>query len=155
MPDGPFRGASGEPDPVFGAEERFYYRVHPERIQPDGGVDPAHVQCPDLSSNRSKYSEPRDVLIPLDKYGGHAVFRFLLPQIPKQVASESAGGGSPTSYDVKTVHDPLEENYAHCETRLYRGGEHMRSGVSHGAKKVFRAAMSHILELEHTANVPL
>ena len=72
------------PDPVFDEDECFYCRIDPARIQPDGMVDPAHVRRPNLSSNRSKYSEPHYVLYPLARFRGFSVFSFRLQDSPNQ-----------------------------------------------------------------------
>ena len=145
-------------DDVFDLDEVFYHRVHPSRIQSDGKVDPAHVRCPDLSSNRSKYSKPFFVLYPRATVGNYAVFRFGLQEVPPQIMSPNPGG-KPTVYDVRTVHDPIndpgQENYGHCETRVFRNEERMTSGkVSRGAVKFFQAEMSKVLELERESGLP-
>ncbi|MDP8990657.1 MAG: hypothetical protein M3N41_11335 [Acidobacteriota bacterium] len=63
--------------------------------------------------------------------------------------SPVAGGGTPVEYSVRTVHDPENDNYGHCETRFYRGQQHMKPNkIGSGAKKIFREHMSRILELE-------
>lgn len=137
----------------FSPAECFYVRIDPARIQPENVVDPAHIQCPDLSSNRSQFSEPWHVLYPREKYEQHAVFRFVLSDAPKHVSSENPGG-APTEYTVRTVHDPEEDNYAHCETRLYRENERMEPNkVSKGAKKVFREHISRALKPERPAGL--
>lgn len=143
-----------QPLQVFDPRERFYYRVHPSVVA-DDTVDPVHVQCPDLSSNRSKFSQPYYVLYPRAQYGNYAIFRFVLEELPATVASPDASGGTPVTYDVQTIHAPEDDNYGHCETGIYRGTEHMRPNkVSHGAKKVFREHMSRILELERASGLP-
>ena len=142
------------PDQTFDADEPFYYRVHPDLIQGGDTVDPIHVHCPDLSSNRGRYSEPWYVLYPRDEFGNFAVFRFLGSEVLPQVSSPQQGGGKTTVYDVRTVHDPEGDNYSHCETRLYRGEDRMRPNkVSSGAKKIFREYMSRILKLERRAGL--
>ncbi len=140
---------------VFEPKEIFYYRVHPSTVSTDDTVDPAHVQCPDLSSNRGKFSQPYYVLYPRKEYGNHAVFKFVLEELLPTVSSPDASGGTPVVYDVRTIHDPEDDNYGHCETGIYRDTQHMRSNkIGHGAKKVFREHMSRILELERPSGVP-
>jgi len=122
----------------------------------DDTVDPPHVQCPNLSSNRGKFSKPHYVLYPCEEFGDYAVFRFVLEELLPSVSSPDASGGTPVTYDVRTIHDPEEDNYGHCETGLYRGAEKTRPNkVSNGAKKVFREHMSRILELERESELPL
>jgi hypothetical protein len=141
--------------PKFDLDEQLYVRVNPSRIQPDGTIDPPHLRCPDLSSNRSTLSQPHFVLYPKDQFGGHAVFACLERSIPKTVQSENAGGGTPTVYNVQTHHDPEEDNYGHCETRLYRGTERMKENkLGTGAKMKFEAEMSRILFLIRKAGEP-
>ena len=143
------------PDQTFDADELFYYRVHPDLIQSEETVDPIQVHCPDLSSNRERYSESWYVLYPRDKFGNFAVFRFPGSEVLPEVSSPQQGGGTPTTYAVRTVHDPEVDNYGHCETRLYRGEDRMRPNkVSSGAKKIFREYMSRILKLERRAGLP-
>jgi hypothetical protein len=152
MPDRPaaMRTNGRLPDPVFDEDECFYCRIDPARIQPDGMVDPAHVRCPNLSSNRSKYSEPHYVLYPLVRFRGFSVFSFRLQDSPNQISSDNPGGGTPTVYDVRTIHDPLseppeEDNYGHCETRIFRSGSDApmpENKISKGAIKVFKVKMS-------------
>jgi len=150
MPDRPSDMYTGLrlPDSAFDAGESLYHRVEPTRIQDNGGVDPVHVQCPDLSSNRSKYSQPFYVLYPRALFGHCAVFRFRKEEVLAEVSS-SHEGGTPVVYSVRTIHDPEPDNYGHCETRFYRADEHMRPNkINKGAKKIFRAHMSQILVLE-------
>ena len=56
MPDRPPEMYAGgrQPDQTFDVDEPLYCRVHPEVIQGDETVDPVHVHCPDLSSNRKR-----------------------------------------------------------------------------------------------------
>lgn len=156
MPDRPqemYRNGR-PPVPEFLKDECCYIRVHPSRIQPDNVVDPGHVQCPDLSSNRSQFSQPWYVLYPRKDFEAYAVFRFRPQEILKTVKSENLGGGTPVAYEVRTVHDPYEDNYGHCETRLYRDEERMEPNkISKGAKKVFREHMSRALKLERPAGI--
>ena len=157
MPDRPAEMQTGDRVPVqeFDPDERGYHRVHPDTVGLDGTVDPAHVQCPDLSSYRSKFSLPYYALYPRAENGHYAVFKFFYREVLPVVASPDPSGGTPTEYAVRTVHDPEPDNYGHCETRLYRGEEHMRPNkVGRGAKKIFREHMSRILELERPAGLP-
>jgi hypothetical protein len=141
----------GDRRPVqeFDPDERGYHRVHPDVVEPDGTVDAAHVQCPDLSSYRSKFSLPQYALYPLETNGHCIVFKFYYREVLATAASPDASGGAPIQYSVRTLHDPENDNYGHCETRFYRGDEHMQPNkIGRGAKKIFREHMSRILELE-------
>ena len=150
-PPGMYR--NGRLEQALDDGEAFFCRIDPEWIEPDGGVAPAHIPCPDLSSNRSKFSEPFYVLYPRERFEKFAVFSFDRVSAPRSVASDEPGGGAPVLYDVITVHDPEEDNYGHCETRFYRGSERMKPNkVSKGAKKVFRFKMSLALKLCRASN---
>jgi len=130
--------------------------VHPDVVEPDGTVDPAHIQCPDLSSYRSRFSLPHYALYPTETNGHCAVFKFLYREVLPTAASPDASGGVPVEYAVRTLHVPEEDNFGHCETRFYRGEQHMKSNkIGSGAKKIFREHMSRILELERAAGLPL
>lgn len=165
MPDRPreMRTNGRVADPLFEEGEYFYHRVNPAWIHPsDSKVDPAHVRCPNLSSNRSKYSEPYYVLYPRAKFGGYAVFKFRAQDAPRQISSNNPGStpkNLPAVFDVRTVHVPLsppeyppeEDNYGHCETRVYRMGSDEPVGenrISKGAIKEFKVLMSKALTLE-------
>ncbi len=140
----------------FDPDECGYHRVHPDLVESDGKVEPAHVQCPDLSWYRSKFSSPYCALYPLATNGQYAVFKFLYRWVLLAAASPDASGGVPIEYAVRTVHAPEEDNYGHCETRFYRGEQHMKSNkIGSGAKKIFREHMSRILELERPAGLSL
>ncbi|HXP88148.1 MAG TPA: hypothetical protein VN841_25685 [Bryobacteraceae bacterium] len=157
MPDRPTEMLTGDREPLqeFDPDELGYCRVHPDVVQSDDMVDPANVQCPDFSSNRSKLSLSHYVLYPRAQYGSYAVFKFFYREILASVSSPDASGGTPVNYAVKTLHDPEADNYGHCETRLYRGDQRMAPNkVSKGAKKLFREHMSRILALERAAGIP-
>jgi hypothetical protein len=68
---------NGQPVVPTFDDEWFYCRFDPAFAQSDGRIDPLHIKgipCPDLSSNRSKFSKPWHVLCPLAKFGHYAVF---------------------------------------------------------------------------------
>ena len=138
---------TGDRKPVleFDPGERFFYRVDPQHIQADGTIYPPNIHCPDLSSNRSKFSEDWHVLFPLEEYSDYAVFAFTLAALPATVQVDQPGA---TIYEVHTVHSPEVDNYAHCETRLYRNSERMRGDlINKTAKKQFRNKMSIALKM--------
>jgi hypothetical protein len=135
--------------PEFDAEEWFYHGIEPNFVDPNGTIDPVHIgsiQCPDLSSNRSRFSEPWYVLYPRDLHGDWAVFKFRRQDVPSIIKRDAP---SATPYQVKTEHDPYEDNYGHCETRVYRDGTRMRANqVKQEAKNKLRLSFSKILFLE-------
>jgi hypothetical protein len=144
--------------PVFDEDEWMYHRVHPllaALVQADGRIDPMHLSqydCVDLSSNRSRFSEPWYVLYPRADFGGFAVFKFRRQDVPKTLTRKDEGA---TPFFVLTEHDPDEENYGHCETRVYRDGLRMRKNqVKPDAKNKLRLSFSRALELERPAGLP-
>jgi len=132
--------------PVFDDDEWFYCRFDPAFVQPNGNnIDPLHIKlipCPDLSSNRSKFSKPWNVLCPLAKFGNNVVFKFRLQDLPDTVQGD--GKGAPV-HDIKTEHDPEELNYSHCETRVYRNGIRIGSHLKPGPKDKLRLIFGKIL----------
>jgi len=154
MPDRPpemYTGAR-EPDPAFDPAELLYCRVAPERVRDDGTVDPLHVSCPDLSSNRSKYSLPWHVLYPRDKFGGYAVFGFQYNDVPKTIQGDNLGA---KVHQVETVHDPEPDNYGHCETRVSRDGVRLASNkIGPEVKTKFRLHISKVMKLMRQPGEP-
>ncbi len=149
MPDRPAEMHTGgrSPDQTFDDAEWHYHRVPPERVQPDNTIDPMHIQFPDLSSNRGRYSKPWYVLYPRLSFENYAVFKFKHGDVPKTVKSDRPGA---QVYNVKTEHVPEPDNYGHCETRLYRGTQHMKK-IGPEAKYDFRLRMSRVMSLERRA----
>jgi len=147
MPNRPQEMYSGDRQPVqeFDSDELFYYRVDPEFIQPDGSVLPVHVHCPNLSCNRSKFSQTWYVLFPLDKFGLWAVFQFDFNEVDKKIKGD---GQDATVYDVVMIHCPLVDNYAHCEVRILRNGKAMKEAqINRTAKGKFKLSMSRCLHI--------
>ena len=87
-----------EPVQEFDPDELGYHRVHPDLVGSDGLVEPVHVQCPDLSSYRSRFSQPYCALYPRTDNGHCAVFRFLYREVLPTVASAEASGSTPVEY---------------------------------------------------------
>jgi hypothetical protein len=151
MPDRPADMHTGErlPDQVFDPGEWHYHRVPPERVQANGTVDPMHIACPDLSSNREKYSKPWYVLYPRQIFEAYAVMKFQNGEVPKTAQSAKSGA---QVYDIRTEHVPEPDNYGHCETRFYRGTQHMKANkIGPEAKYDFRLRMSRIMTIERKA----
>jgi hypothetical protein len=150
MPDRPHEMyRNGRPIvPDFDPGELFYHRIQPGFVQEDGSIDPVHIsslQCPDISSNRSRFSEPWFVLYPRARYGGWAVYKFQTTDLPEVVQADAPGA---TVYSVKTEHDPEDDNYGHCETRVYRGDEKMASSnVNRNAKNKLRLSLARALKI--------
>ena len=156
MPDRPAEMyRNGRPIiPDFDPNEWLYYRLDPARIQSDGFVDPVSIPCPNLSSNRQKLSQSWYVLYPRDRFGHWAVYKFQRETLPPTLQAE---GLEATVYTVRTEHDPHENNYGHCETRLYRGEEAIpaiQAQVNKHVKNKFRLKFARVITLERTAGLP-
>jgi hypothetical protein len=77
-------------------------------------VEPTEIDCPDQSTNRSKYcTAPEDVLPPALQDCGIAM--VIVADVP-----EMASSGDGTRIYFAPVHDPLEDNYSHTEIRAFR-----------------------------------
>jgi hypothetical protein len=157
MPDRPkgmFRnGRNTVPD--FDREEVLYHRIDKEFIQPDGSVDAIHItfRFPDLSSNRSKFSEPWYVLYPRSEFGKMAVIKCRYADIPESVRGD--GKDSPV-HDIKAEHDPQDDNYGHCETRIYKGEKRLTrpNQLKDSPKARLRLAFSQIMTLARNSSEP-
>lgn len=109
-----------KPDPTFGSDELLYRRIPLEYL--DGNeVLQAHLvaflEFPATSTNRSKYSEPVDVLIEA-KARPSAVFSWIVSEVVGiEVLREDLNGFDYTSY---VEHVPEELNYSHSEIRTRR-----------------------------------
>jgi hypothetical protein len=127
---------AGRPaDPHFEPDERLFHRCLKVHLE-FGRVLPAAFRSPDFSVNRSKYSEPVDVLVPVYRRWGIACFEVAV--IPSEMSSP---GG--VSYQFQVDHIPEEDNYAHSEVRTYKSGKHSRKLKVHDVvKKQFRQILS-------------
>ncbi|MBW4444358.1 MAG: hypothetical protein KME10_24695 [Plectolyngbya sp. WJT66-NPBG17] len=122
-------------DPEFEDDELLYNRcqalhVAEQRLLPTG------IKFPDWSVNRSKYSEPDDVLIPT--YLDWGIVEFQVDSVPKKL--ESLGN---VVFEFKVEHDPVDDNYSHSEVRTYKEGIHHKNvEVNKTVKKQFRQMLS-------------
>ena len=156
MPDRPDEmRRNGRPlVPDFDALEWFYYRVDPAFVQEGRFLDPISVKCtcPAVSSNRQRLSQPWYVLYPRTRFGTWAVFKFQRERLPQSVQADVPGA---TVFTLVTEHDPREDNYGHCETRLYRGTEKVvEAQVNKQAKNSFRLSFARALEFERAPGLP-
>lgn len=115
--------AKGRPlDPEFLGTEQLYSRCKLDWIDENGHLKPTYVRIPDQSVNREKYSQCKDVLLPDGSPQSRAwllwgVASVRVEDLPPQ--SQSAGG---VTFQVTVEHDPLDDNYGHCELRVYKDG---------------------------------
>jgi hypothetical protein len=160
MPDRPKHMCrSGRQDvPPFRDDECFYHRVAPDfakLVGEDGRIDAHHFgsyDCIDLSSNRSLLSEAWYVLYPRSEFGEWAVFKFRRQDLPAKIQRETKDSAP---YEVRTEPDPFDENFGHCETRVYRGSIRMRKNqVKQDGKNKLRLSLSRALTLAREAGIP-
>lgn len=165
MPDRPPEMYQGDRqvEPEFDAGEWFYYRVDPAFCRSDWSLEPVQiklsVRCPDLSSNRQRFSKPWYVLYPRLKFERWAVYRFQQHRLPRTVQSNQPQinqprGNAPAIYEIRTEHDPQGDNYGHCETRFYRGSERVTNGINPNAKNIFRLDFARVALLERRPGEP-
>ncbi len=122
-------------DSIFASDERLYLRyaevAHNELTLPDNELAAAvvdqHFRFPDQSVNRSKYSEPLDVLFPCFVTEGvvvfpcHAATCVLIGKSPNTKA-----GTEPPVFEFRPTHVPLPGNYSHAEIANLRDGVQLR-----------------------------
>ena len=109
------RGRAEDPD--FSASESLYMRVKEEQILSKGGLSNLEIRFPCQSVNRSKYSEPEDVLIGYNDRG-FGVAAFNVGDIPDPYYEGSV------EYRLKMSHVPWEENFAHSELQTFKRGKY-------------------------------
>ena len=115
------RSNGRQPDPIFEDNECLYFRCSVDQIDENGILQDA-IKFPNWSTNRAKYSEPEDVLLP--KFSNWGIAQFRIIDIPKSLQSE---GGITCQF--RPIHDPVSlsvedgdtyENYAHTEVRTFK-----------------------------------
>lgn len=125
-------------DPDFDEREVLFHRFN-KLIDVDEHIYPSSIRFPDFSVNRSKYSEPYDILIP--KYFDWGIFSFQVKDIPDPI---SIPGDKLTLYQFNAEHVPLEENYSHSEVRTSKDGVYVKDMKIKNKiiKKTFRFKLS-------------
>lgn len=141
--------------PNFDSDEWLYHRIDPCFVEADGTIDAVHItfRFPELSSNRSKFSEPWYVLYPRTTWGSYAVLKFRPQDVPKSVHGDSKD--SP-EHKIKNEHSPQNDNYGHCETQIYRSGKRLTrtNQLKDSPKAKLRLAFSKIVKLVRKAGEP-
>ncbi len=99
-------------DPDFQADETLYRRVAPTEYPITEATFQKLIPFPDCSVNRSKYSQPTDVLLP--DHQNYGVLGFLVGSVPKELGE----GDQHRQFVVE--HHPVPNNYAHSEIRSYQ-----------------------------------
>lgn len=104
-------------DPHFSPDERLFRRIAP-RDAPDGNLNESLLPSPDFSVNRSKYSEPDDVLLGWPAFG---IFSFRVDDIPIEVVAADG-----RRFRFGAEHAPEDLNYSHSEVCTYSSGSRMK-----------------------------
>ena len=129
-------------DENFDLEEELYYRCQAQHVD-EQRLLPGAIRFPNFSVNRSKYSEPEDVLIPSYQDWGIATFR--VGNLPEPELTDDT-----TEYEWRVVHDPLEDNYAHSEVRTFKNSVYSENlKVPSTIKKKFRQILSERIIVTH------
>ncbi len=129
------------PDNPISENEVLYRRCDAKDFAPTGRLEIARIGFHGWSLNRSKYSIPRQVLIP-DREGCVGAIRA--SDVPARIVPDPPA----TPYDFKVVHTPQEEdvNYAHSEFVALKDGNPVpRPDPSKDVKKRFRSQVSDAL----------
>src|SRR5688572_27587054 len=127
-------------DQDFDPQEVLYHRVTAAtlHLMENGGVY-LSVRVPDVSCNRSKHGGLWDDVL-LCNYPANVnagVVEFAVSDVPSRHDRDNA---DPIHF--RTCHDPLEDNYYHCEIRFFRGAanaQRMTKNVPDPTKTWFRA----------------
>jgi len=113
-------------DPEFPADEDLYFRFGPAHVSGEIPFPPLiALHFPKASVNRSRYSNPIDVLIPdpdvpRDFYIDYRVAAIAVSAVPHVIA------GTTGEFVTRVVHDPREWNYSHSEVQTYRTGNYQQ-----------------------------
>lgn len=136
------------PDPFFELKEKLFRRFQKSDFDESGKVYPLSINFRNWSVNRSKYSDPKDVLKPnWLKWG---VGSFKVQDIPQNLTSPS--GSNNFQFIIK--HVPLDTNYAHSEIRTYKNGQYVSDPDPPSVvKKAFRTKLSEKIVLLITPQV--
>ena len=132
-----------KPDPIFAPDESLYRRINPDYIYNGNCVlgnalEDIQERHPSCSFNRSKYSEPKDVLDashPEDNRIAHLVVSNLPgpqphPKDPKVL------------YGYRVEHLPEEANYSHTEVQVTKQGTQAPRLGSAELRKHLREALA-------------
>jgi hypothetical protein len=97
------------PDSEFTAEEELYRRFSLRQVDPKTGVLIDSSLQFELSTNRQKYSYPKDVLFsPTNEFNGLGILKLCVGDIP-QTVTDAVG----VVHWFRPAHAPEENNYAH------------------------------------------
>jgi hypothetical protein len=135
-------------DTVFDPGEHLYRRLRALDVDPDGRIEPTSLESPDFSVNRSKYSEPEDVILPHPSCG---IASFTVVDVPEPFRSAEN-----IEYLFSLEHDPLEDNYAHSEIRSYKNRQRLAPRKPPKSVRTrFRLALASRMEVLRSPNPQL
>jgi hypothetical protein len=104
------------PDPTIPEDEVLYRSIAKEHVVEGIGVLAAGVEMPACSFNRSRYSEPEDVIV-ASRPRENGIVEIKPVDLPPPVPRADAA-----PYEFLATDDPIDANDAHCEIRLRRTG---------------------------------
>ena len=136
-----------EPDPVFSPYEDLYIRF--DKMS-GHHVNPAGISAKNQSVNRSKYSQPKWVLLACyPSYLEWGYGSFLVKNIPDNLITP---GG--VRIDFKVEHEPEEENYSHSVICPYKeGARYKQIKNKHEVKLKFRVKLSQRIKILKEPNI--
>jgi len=150
----PQRANGRHPDGNFATDETLYRRFHPLDIDRDGTLIASQLvdrDFPGLSTNRSRYSVPEDVLhrdcCNRNDCSGWGIARL---QVSALNHLFEISGDDPThgvQYRLLIQHVPLDHCYAHTEITCCREGEDTEQ-FTRKVKRGFRAQIARCLSVE-------
>jgi hypothetical protein len=97
------------------SDEALYRSVAKDEVDEHGALAAA-VEMPACSFNRSKYSEPEEVIV-ASRPTQNGILEITPAELPPPVPRTS---GEP--YEFFAADDPIAANQAHCEVRIRRTG---------------------------------
>jgi len=133
---------NGRPfNPQFEPGEALYRMFRPEAVEADRLLAAFIPFDAAMSVNRSKYSEPGDILSVLRlKYAHWGVVRFRVSDVPTRMESEAG-----VLFEWFVEHAPEEDNYAHSEVRTFRNRIHSKTSTHPRSSRSVSARYSAIV----------
>ena len=128
--------------PDFDPAENLFVRVEPDQVI-NGEVKITAIRLPEQSVNRERFSPPWWVLIPspeqpAEKFRDCSVFAIARSDVPSKV---EVSPGVDHVFEFRVAHVPVENNYAHSEIGVFRGGHQQRKIKNKSAKQMLRYAV--------------
>lgn len=133
------------------ANHCLYYRFVQEDLLGDR-LNPTRIPIKNTSVNWSKHSKPWDVIF---DHPGLGIARFIVRMLPFDLPRDRPNPPSaknpPKVFAFYAEHDPLDENYSHCEIRTYKEGvRDIKCDLPATVKKEYRTSLAdHALILWH------